>query len=708
MKHIPVDVLDALARSTEPAAVVAGYAHPDASTALRRRILAGGPGTPPVPAELRELLYATSAVPLLAPALHGQDRDLAAHAAAVVDSTGPNSAPREPADVYTWLRSGRRTPDEEADGQDEEKAVQDLLDSVAFGLWTAGEWNDFAARYAAQPIASMMTWRLLTHPDCPPAAAVTLMLACDDGTSALLHGLVTGRLTPEYLATEASGAAGLVSVLCAAAVRARAYSEPTVPAAVDAVRAAVRAELGADPERWRALLALLRTGYSGSLPELLRATADPAPARLPAAPKRRDPEADTHPGDARTGSSWTWLLTLAEPAHQGRVVRALTARLSDADRQEILAEICLCGDPRMLSDDLVEAFLASADARHRARFAALRWHRPQTLARLAALDDTAVNSVLLNKPGIPAAMKGRIAHSGWFTLPGTDADDPVVRQYGGAALPKALIHAPDAHLVYGVLGTSAHSLCATYQVAGCRRLIALGRLDLAADFVLGEPAANTARPHNIVVTTLREPLGAGDAAAAEDAARALVESLFATHLLTPTGSELTCHFEVDLDPDWPRIARLLAGRPVPQHAAATLAALPGAPDHLARAILEADPAQTARHIAVLSPELASAALDLVSLEGARGTDWIRDCIEQGLLTAEDVATRAWPAGALLGLCFRQPDTFANLSGHVRDLIARHSPLAGETTAILAQLAPEFTGTLPELLATASAAAEPVR
>ncbi|WP_406290138.1 hypothetical protein [Embleya sp. NBC_00896] len=731
--------LEALAGAADPAVRVAVYLHPDAPAALRRSMLAGGPGALAVPGELRDVLLGTRSRHLLGPAWDAADPAVAAHAARHVHGPRRQPPPQAPEDVYAWLRialpSANGSP--EAHGREpvsrrvpRERRVRARLAAVAFEAWTAADWDTLARLHGDAPLDPVTARFLIGHPSCPAAAGSALLRSDTRVGQAqkVVAGLRAGTFGPAHLYTRVTHAPAVLAVLESPWLWQVVGEIPGLREAHAALRDAVRAELGDDAGRWRSLLALLRGDFPGTIPELLCEAASTAPPeRLPAHPGSGAVDGagvrtgvGAEAGAEAGGSPWAFLLLLAEPARLPSIIASVAAA-EPGWGGCVTEEILRLGKGVRLPGPLVDGFAAVADEPARVKFARQRGGDPETATRLVELDDPVVNAALLATHRLPPRIFRRVlsgtAHAtgraGTLRLhPSTFRD--ARGQYQPRFAPKYLVHSCDPDRIAELL-RSTTAFCAAYQAAGCRRLVELGRLDLVADFVTAPGGPRVARPHTVLVEALAESLAADDSDAAHDALRALSGRLFLADLGTPNLGDLGCHLEIEPALDWAAVAESRRGKPYPRGVARILAQADDLPKDIALALLAADPDGCAPTLAARSPALAHAALDAASPAARRNgygpafqdpAWWPEQCLREGLFTVEDLITRGRPIGAVLQLCRRRPTTTRGADTHVRNLIDRHGPLPVDAWAVLAMLMEDFTGTLPELIATAEAAAAP--
>ncbi|GCE00153.1 hypothetical protein [Embleya hyalina] len=728
------DVPEALAGAGDPALRVAAYLHPSATAALRRRMLAGGPDVPPVPEELRDRLLASRSRLLLGPARAAADRTIAAHAARHVRGPRRQPPPHAPEDVHAWFRASIPARPTDYRTRLRRTAVRRRnarLAAVVFEAWSRADWITLARLHAADPLDPATADHLATHPACLAAApdvAPLLAGTLDGVVHAAVAGLRAGVLTPGGLYTRTGNAPLLLAALADPGFGVLSREIPGIREAHAALRETVRRVLGDDPTHWRSLLALLRGDFPGTIPELLRAAALlPPPEVYPP-----HPEHTLRSG----GSPWTFLLALAESATVGSVVAALAAPADpsspaghSADRATAIGtpvpafgpgdgwgeEMSRLPEGSPLPGALIAAFAAVADEPARAEFARRHGGDPEVAESLVGLDDPAVNAALILKHRprtrtIRRILSGTAAAGG---PPGAIPLHPSVFADADTPWPRVArthrVHCNDPALIVDALRTQT-AMCAGYQTAACRRLVALGRADLVRDFVTGSRGTGRAEPHTILTRTLAELPDPDDAGVVAEALRELAAELFLADLRTPNLSDLLCHFEFDAEPDWAAVRATRADGGLIR-IAGILSRLDDLPADVARAVLTADPDRCATTLAPRSAALARLALDTAELPRPNGgpgaypnsPDWPERCLREGLFAIEDLIARGRPAGAVLRICRALPATTHGADDLVADLIARHGPLSPDAWAVFAAMMGDFPGTLPELLGVAVAA-----
>ncbi|MDI2131115.1 hypothetical protein [Yinghuangia seranimata] len=765
------DVFEALATAPDPEVRAAAYMHPAAPTDVRRRMVAGRVGGP-----LKAALLATRSRRRLGPALDSANRDVAAHATRVVRGPRFQPVPQRPEAVHAWLVDARppeavvRARRHHSYGP-RRRRIRDRLAAVAFEAWNEGDWEAFVRLLHERPLDSETADILAADPRCPASAGLAVLRRegpAAGHAGALLAGLHAGTFTADDVYTRAVHAPAVLFAL-SIAWRTPEFAElPGVQAAHDRLADAVRAELGDDPARWLALLALVRTGFAGTVPELLRAAASgPVPAELPPPPPPLIEPAAPHstrglPNQwAETGSPWAFVLCLAEPARLGAIVSEVAAALPDTGessplggwehalhagwarhkaelsdlpygtstgRSAVHAEILRLGLGYPIPAELATAFAGIADESALLAFLALYGGRGDIQEIAVAWRNPAVDVALLRRWGTSEGVRRLIVsrmslapgEPGHVPLHGGAWDGTDIGCEGGRGVFDDLLGGDDPTLIGEVLcGDGA--LCVAHQVAACRRLVELGRLDLAAGFLRTEPASAESRapgPRAAVVEGLGPAVTAADPAAVRAASAEMIRTLVTDNFARGSGRSLVCMLAADRDTAWATVHEMVSRPDAAPHQWARLLGLADMPDAVAALALAAAPERFAPTLAASSPGSARAALETAALprlehHSARAdlpetATWVDTCLDRGLLTLADVLTQGRPAGAALRSCRRRmlaDDPHARSA--VRDLIDVHGPVSTEAWVVVANLLDDFTGTLPDLLTLAVAATAPV-
>ncbi|MEU8132500.1 hypothetical protein [Streptodolium elevatio] len=716
------DFVRALADAADPDVRTAVYLHPEADPVLRRRMLTVGPYAGSVPDGLRKALLATRSRHLLGPARDAADPAIARRAAALVRGPKFQPPPRTPAAVHAWLAVPvpERTEAEQKRGVPHRlgpsaRRVRARLATLALEQWTAADWAALAALHRERPLDPMTTSRLAGHAACPTDAALDLLrhTAREGFHEVATHAILAGTLTWDDLLTRAVPAASVIAVMSALPLTEDRESAHGTAGTRKRLVEQVRSRLGDEPMRWWSLLVLLRGAFPGTVPELLDAAAASAP---------EPGTVEFASTNGLAGSPWTYLLSLAAPEKATEIVPGV-AELTAPPGARAKSPGTLAGE--MLStwalqnmpSGVVEGFIAVADARQRVALAQrLNGYGP-LMERLLELDEPAVNASLVTRPHLPARLRRRILSGTSHATgrPGSLALHASVTVVNSRQSwfndTKYQVLTRNATTIAEVL-RSHRPLHAPYQVAGCRRLVELGRLDLVASFVGRTDPALGVLPLPALADALRGPLAAADRDAALAALRALTKRLFRNYLTAPDLQELTRHLEVEDTPDWAVVAAEMRARPLSADVLAVLAQHgEDMPEDLARLLLTTAPERCAPYLAHRTAELARLALDIAPVAHRRTGPsdefaWLGPCLEKGLLTAEDWVARGRPVRHVLRSFRHDQRLRARVDAAIRDLTVRHGPLSLDTLLVVAVLADDFPGTLAELLATATAATVP--
>ncbi|UGQ09002.1 hypothetical protein LO772_18690 [Yinghuangia sp. ASG 101] len=732
--HIGPDALTRLADTGDPALHTPLYRNRHATDALRRRLLA----THPLPDTLRALLLGTSSRRLLGPALDCPHPALAAHARAHV--TGPRN--RRPANtpqaLYDWFHgTARRSP--KARGLLRgRRALFDL------GAWSDADWAGLVVLHNRSPLDNPSRRVLLETPECPRAVALALLRtdspdnaetddASDDSTgSVLAAGLARGAFRPSDVIHHAPYAAHVLRALESLERDADHNPEPPVATALrDELTTLVRRTLGSRPRPWRAVLAhLSASDFPGTLPALCAA-----------ALTGPEPEYRRRPWPHEQQVSWspfTHLLRCAEPAALPGILGAL--------HPHDLGELAHYDTGKPLPDALVDAFLDHASPESADVFLTHHAHHDATRTRLLIRDDPALNAALLRRADVPSrtwyAVAAGIPH-------GPDRTSPVplhpetraalrggVRANRRADVVRHAVHTGDAELIVAALRHPQPALTTAHQITGCRRLAALGRADALAELAgrhgpLDPLLATRIRTAlGVHPTDAATPAGTGAAETTHTPAAVPPERLRALRLQLRALDRAQClhdlrhgsldairgQLERDEPPPWDAVSALLAAGELTERARDLLAERPDCPEAVALTLLERDRGNTAVPLALAprSRALALAALarqPVVPEWSANGPlqpalTWSVSCLRAGTLTPDDLYALGRPAHAVLGLLSALPGELAPIRAAIAADPALRVAHAADMWAVAAALVPEFDGTLPELLATAAAAALP--
>lgn len=713
------DFVAALADAPDPDVRTAVYLHPEADPVLRRRMLTDGPYAASVPDGLRKALLATRSRHLLGPARDAADPVIARRAVRLVRGPGFQPPPRTPAAVHAWLAVSvpPRTEAERNRGVPQRlgpssRRVRARLATLALERWTAADWADLTALHRERPLDPMTTSRLAGHPACPTDAALDLLRHATPAGfhEVATHATLAGTLAWDDLRTQARPAAAALRVLAALPLTEDREAALGTAEANKRLAEQVRSRLGDEPQRWWSLLVLLRGAFPGTVPELLDAAAASAPE--PGTVEFASPR-------GLDGSPWTFLLSLAAPERAAEIVprvaelvapAGLRARKPDALAGEMLSTWALQNMPM----GVIEGFITVADTPQRVTLAQrLNGYGP-LMERLLRLDEPAVNASLVTRPHLPARLRCRIlsgtSHAtgrpGSLALHSSLTITNARRSWWNDTKHQVLTR--NVTTIAEVLRTH-QTLRAPFQVAGCRRLVELGRLDLVASFAGRTDPDLGVLPLPALADALRGPMAAGDRDAVLAALRSLSKDLFRTFLTAPNPQDLACHLEVEDALDWEVVAAEMRARPLSADVLAVLAEHgEDMPHDLARRLLTTAPAHCAPYLAHRSAELADLALDIAPVANRRTgqsdeSAWLGPCLEKGLLTAEDWVARGRPVRYVLRSFRHDKRLRAGVDTAVRDLTVRHGPLSMDALLVVAVLADDFPGTLAELLDTAKAA-----
>ncbi|MEU8135936.1 hypothetical protein [Streptodolium elevatio] len=700
--HLLADCADHRAasagRPVDGALAGALYRHRNATPALRRRLL----DAPVLSDEMRGCVMHMTARALLAPALDCPHPELVKRAEILARGPHGRRPPNTPAALYAWFKGTTYTsPKSHA-------LLRGRIPLFRPDKWTPADWAELTALHDADPLDPAPCSVLAELPECPRDVALAL-LRDDSGddvrADTLLAGLRSGAFTAADVVLRAPHAPHVLRALEAFDRDCDAIAHSLLVHDLHReLTALVRRSLGDDPAVWRALLAHLSAGgFPGTLPDLA-AAARTAPA--PPYPQRPWP----HTQQVST-SPFVHLLRFADPAAMSGILGAL-------DPHD-LGEIAHYDIQKPLPDALVDAFLDHAGPEVLEVFVPHHAHHDRTRACLLRRDDPSVNATLLRGSDVPRRTWYEIA-AGTPHSPqaggGRVPLHPDVRSYlrgegsrrpGGGSAMRFAVHTRDADLVPAAL---RRPLTTAHQITACRFLAETGRItelaELSGRHGPLDPLLGTAIRRTLAV---RGPRALGRRLAALDRAQAVHD------LQHGTAEAVHAQLERDEPPPWQEIQSLVLTGRLPVRSRELLAEHPDLPDAVAIALLRADDGTTAVPF-VLAPRSrtwATAALGLlpvvpVWMDGRLHPDllWSARCLESGAVTAEDVFALGRPARSVLRLIGAYPYELGKLRGHLADEAARLTADRPDTWAVAAALLGEFTGTLPELLATVAAATAP--
>ncbi|MDI2127819.1 hypothetical protein [Yinghuangia seranimata] len=607
------------------------------------------------------------------------------HPPAAPPDAEPQPTPESPEAAIARLRSGR--------GKD----PRYVLDGVA-----VADWDLILREHHRAPLPDSIAAALVARDDCPPDAALALVVCTSTSrrglaTMTLTAALARGAVTPRQVMTEAAPGWSALRTLDKYSRR---YGERLVP--LDAVFAEAAALLpGDDLEAW---LWLIEHGphHPGPFPQLC------ADTRLP--PDRRP--------DVPTGRAVHWdfgnpaaLLARTPPRTAARVIAALTPTAVSG----------LLETPRLPPSVVIRALRRAPDLTGSLVRAADR--APASVARLLALHDPEVNSALLvHHPRVDVALAVFAATR--RDAPRTVPLAPRARQellYGPdqpLRRAAAAMHGHYPQLIrgaisrYGTLLGTAGLLRGCLSIWECQGPGALRDPELTAS--LGPEAGRA----------VAEALAAADG----------VDGTIGGHGVDPHGTGLAllraavAHHErpdVLLDairrsPDlaslpvppgfWPAAAEAHARMPLPSRVLTRFVEHPDCPDGLA---LDAcaqlpDLADTlggrSRAFALTAARHPLPQAEYFGVS-ARNS-WYLTALALGHLHPEEFVELTHPAAHVLGnlgeLRPTLPEAWQAATAHVARLLTDVLGDDLEAWTVAAHLLPDFAGSLPELLDTVKA------
>lgn len=454
------------------------------------------------------------------------------------------------------------------------------------------------------------------------------------------------------------------------------------------LRALADRHLGADPARWRGLHDAL-AAHRGTLPELVAAAPVPATGPVPLPPK-------TVP------ATLGLLLEHAAPEHTA----AALGHLPDTALRELLSVGSLPGP------GLSSAVAASGDRRSRVALAGHARLDARLLKRLVAADDPTVNAAVYRNPRCTPSLRRAIAdRSHTVPLdPGLRAEllAPVRVDGTGRTRLTPLLGCGDPELVAHALGIGVRKVAQRYALL---RVWECWGPD-AVRAMLAD-SATAGHLHSSVVADVTAALGEPDGAAGLRArAEPYEDPAELPRLLGSTRGTSTLHDLLN-EPyvhDFPALAAANRRSPFMPKAAEELVRHEDATDadraDFRLTLLNEPWRAGGRRGGNLTPparRLATEPLDLSA------EVWALGMVRAGLLDPAGLVAHARPAARAVNVLATVDWECGLTAGARADLrSAVHKHLSGhpEAWAVLLQLLPGFTGTLPELIAVAAQVAGP--
>jgi hypothetical protein len=585
-------------------------------------------------------------------------------------------------DVIARLRSGR--------GKD----PRYVLDGVV-----VVDWDLIVREHRAAPLPDLIAAALVAREDCPPWAALALVVARSYGrralaTKTLANALWRGAVTPRQVLYEAAPGWAAMRVLEKYATT---YGDEWLYPVRRVLDESAELLPGDDLDAW---LWLLDQGprFPGTFPQLC-AQAQTVPR--PTAPTRPETHG-AREGDGVPALFWglsnpVGILSRAEPAAAAKVIATLRASVLSAfsDSRRLPASVVV---PALrAAPNLTAALVRCADP------------APDNLAGLVALRSTEVNSALLYE----GPHQYRVA-AAIHRATRRDNDRPVPLTPSAR---KALVLREDIARAHGgsaVYGHYPQLILATFEFFGeqlgtaraLRGLLSLWESrgpeavrDAAARDRLGDEAVGIARE------ALAAPDGL-DHLRAEVARHEHPEALLAAIRRSPHLADQA------FGPDfWPAAAAAHARDPLPDESLRRIGAQPDCPDTLSldacRRFPEVACALGGRSRAhALTAVLHPVETPPPGWDNRPRNTWYLSALADKTLTAAEFVELVHPLDAMTAVLDDVravlPEVHPQAVAHMRDLATRTLGDDPEKWTIAARMYPDFVATLPELLDTVNA------
>ncbi|MGW9206021.1 hypothetical protein ACWGR4_03385 [Embleya sp. NPDC055664] len=617
----------------------------------------------------------------------GSDVETGAHNASADAVAGPD--PGTP--LAEWLRK-----------------LKTRLDSTALDGHSRSDWDLVVAEHLREPYRVDIARRLLVHPDCPTDAALVLAAESPlDVTTARRHTALCAALdrrvlTARRLAFEGRPAWRALSTL---ARHARAvYAEPRIASLDRVVDEAARMLPGPDPAAW-AWLAQHAPDYPGTFTELCADAARAAGPDRPDHPGAGAPLVGSDPPDADTvhAMAQRWghtsplgLLGRLPPNDAAAVLAVLPSDVCDVFRR--------VDEP--LAGHLVLALMRNPELDARALVGRLIPDR-ETEGVLLARHDRHINAALLAESSDAATRYAAFA--------ATRRD----------ASPRVRLTAFDRSLLNGPYEDGYLEAVHGHHTALLRRVLLRRAEDLGPAGVLrgllslweaqGRGALLDPRLRSLLHRSSTARLARRWALNAPDGlARLRAETLRREHpdervaAIRERPERAARHVP---DAFWPAAVAAHEREPLPRAALVLLARHASCPAELLRAAAAVDD-RSAVELAAGVREHALAALagplPPTSREARLGLCWFGNALADDVLSVREFVERGHPAARLLEAVADLSGVFPDGHAEASAVLAEHAraTIAGdpEAWAVAVMLLPDFSGTVPELLATAAAAA----
>lgn len=598
-------------------------------------------------------------------------REAAAERLGIAPPPAPDPpVPVDAADVIARLRSGR--------GKD----PRYVLDGVA-----VADWDLIVHEHRRAPLPDAIGAGLVARDDCPPWAALRLVVAHSTSrrglaTVTLTHALAAGAVTPRQVLYEAKPGWSAMRVLEKYATRHDAWLAP-VRRVLDDAAALLP---GDDVDAWTWLLAH-GPHHHGTYPELcaLARRPDRPPPAAGARPPHWDFANPVGPLSRTTAKTAAKVIAVLPPS----TISAFT------ETPKLPASVVIPALRRV--PDLTGALVRQIDP------------APANVAALLRLGDTQVNSALLrhhDDPETADAVFRAARRDAPRTVPLTPATrrELMLGQLPATRL-AAAVHGPYPQLIRLAFTTLRREL----GTARCLRGL-LGLWEAQGPDGVRHP--DTAEGLDDAVEAARR-----DALAAHDAGRDGAAVL--REALARRDAPEALIGEIRRAPDlaapsyppgfWPAAVAAHTRDPLPEHALFRLARHPRCPAPIGlsacRAGLPHELGGRSRAYALTA--LTHHQLPLPEYLGyGTANSWCLEALTRGLVDIHEVIELGHSARHLFDLLDTLravlPDTHAKAEAHITVLTARTLRDDPEAWTVASHLLPDFVGTLPELLTTVEA------
>ncbi|HSA48934.1 MAG TPA: hypothetical protein VLH10_02320 [Yinghuangia sp.] len=578
--------------------------------------------------------------------------------------------PVDAADVIARLRSGR--------GKD----PRYVLDGVA-----VTDWELIVREHRRAPLPDVIGGALVARDDCPPWAALELVVAHSTSrrglaTVTLTHALAAGAVTPRQVMYQATPGWSAMRVLEKYATRHDEWLAPIRRVLDEA------AELlpGDDVNAWMWLLAH-GPRHCGTYPELCAQARDP---------HRPPPETGARP------PHWDFanpvgLLSRADPEIAAKVIALLPPSTISAfvETPKLPASVVIPALRRV--PDLTGALVRQID------------NTPADLAALLRLHNPQVNSALLRHhedPDTADAVFRAARRDAPRSVPLTPATrrEMMLGQTPSLRL-AAAVHGHYPPLIRVAFSALRRNLGTARSLRGL-----LGLWEVQGADGIRDPAT-TPGLDDAVEAARRNAIAAHDAG--HDGTSVLRAAL--AHHERP---EVLIE-EIRREPNlvspsyppgfWPAAVAAHIRDPLPDHALLRLARHPDCPDPIGLSACRIGPARMSggRSRAYALTALRHHTLPIPEYIGyGTANSWCLDALTRGLVDIREIVELGHGAQHLFDLLDTVravlPEEHAKAEEHITALTTRALGTDPEAWTVAAHLLPDFVGTLPELLATVAA------